>query len=213
MSGTIRDRLRQRLAGAAAEQMVDELFAFMAEHGQTFYDEIVTQIEHALQCAELAQQRDFGDEAVTAALLHDIGHLLVGEFEAQQGPPKQDFIHEEVGADFLTDYFPEQVTEPIRLHVAAKRYLCSTDPEYYDQLSDGSKRSLEVQGGRLSPDEQTELEGNPFLNVALEIRRLDDLGKLSDHNAPPIETYRDTVAKCLRSNSRGSVNSDYTARG
>ena len=204
MPKSIREELRQRLAGTTAEQTVDVLFAFMVEHGQAFYDEIVTQMEHALQCAELAQQRDYGDDAVTAALFHDIGHLLVGEFEAQQGPPQKDFVHEEVGAEFLSDYFPRQVTEPIRLHVAAKRYLCSTDSEYYDQLSDGSKRSLAVQGGRLAQHEQSELERNPSLPVALKLRRLDDLGKVPNHQAPQIEAYHGTVRRCLNSTDRAA---------
>ena len=195
---TIGGELKSQLEGAGRGELVRRLFDFMRQRGNTNYDEAVTQLEHALQCAQLARQRGLADEAVTAALFHDIGHLLVDEHDAQHGFLDRDLNHEEVGSRFLAEWFPPRVTEPIRLHVAAKRYLCSTDATYYDQLSDASKRSFELQGGRLSAAEQAELQQNESLNIALELRRLDDLGKVNGKAVPTIEEYAETVANCLR---------------
>jgi len=199
MQNTIRDGLISRLRGADEDQTVQILFDFMCERGQSNYDESVTQIAHALQCAELAANGNCGDHVVTAALFHDIGHLLLDEHDAQSGFLNTDLNHEEAGANLLEDFFPTTVTEPIRLHVPAKRYLCSTDPDYYEKLSAASKRSFEVQGGNLSDDEQQHLEANPGLSVALTLRRFDDLGKQSSHEPPNIHTYTTTVKRCLLS--------------
>jgi len=198
MTQTIRDELRDRLAGVDDDRLVEVLFAFMYQRGQSNYDECVTQIDHALQCAELATSDECSDQAVTAALFHDIGHLLLDEHDSQTGFLSEDLNHEEAGATLLQDYFPEDVTEPIRLHVPAKRYLCTTDASYYDCLSVASKRSFEVQGGQLSAEEQAKLEANPGLAIALRIRRFDDLGKQADYETPEIHTYADCVKRCLR---------------
>ena len=199
MASTIRATLQDRLIGASDQDSVEILFDFMRRHGQSNYDESVTQIGHALQCAQLATRDDCGDEAVTAALFHDIGHLVLDEHDAQAEFLEQDLNHEEAGADLLRSYFPQQVTDPIVLHVAAKRYLCTTDADYYDRLSEASKRSFQVQGGRLSADEMSELEANPGLEIALKLRRYDDQGKQRGPSTPPIEAYAECVQRCLRS--------------
>jgi len=196
MTLSVREALRARLAEASDRQLVEELFAFVEERGQSHYDEDVTQVEHALQCAELARQRGLGDEAVTAALLHDVGHLLYDEHDAGDFP-ERDQNHEEIGADLLADYFPPTVTEPIRLHVAAKRYLCTTDPDYYAQMSAASQHSFHVQGGLLSPDEKREWERNPGLKRALELRRLDDLGKCPGKATPKLDDFFENVLRSL----------------
>jgi len=198
MPQSIREELQTRLSGTDDDRTVELLFDFMCQRGQSNYDESVTQIAHALQCAEMAAAEECGDQAVTAALFHDIGHLLLDEHDAQSGFLNEDLNHEEAGANLLQKYFPEEVTEPIRLHVPAKRYLCTTDPSYYDCLSAASKRSFQVQGGQLSAEEQAELESNPGLPIALRLRRFDDLGKQADHDAPDIHTYTDCVKRCLR---------------
>ncbi|MDA1014384.1 MAG: HD domain-containing protein [Planctomycetota bacterium] len=194
----IREQLEQDTAGTAGEALIDVLFDFISQRGQSNYDESVTQIQHALQCAQLAQTRGFGDEAVTSALLHDIGHLLVDEHDAHQNFLDQDMNHEDVGANLLDKWFPEKITDPIRLHVAAKRYLCSTDPAYYEQLSEASKRSFKLQGGSLTPQEQEDFERNPHLPLAVELRRLDDLGKRPNQMVPAINDFKATVSACLR---------------
>ncbi len=198
MATGIRAELEMKLNGATEDEFIQALFAFMEERGQSHYDEAVTQIEHALQCADLATQDGCSDEAVTAALFHDIGHLLLDEHDAQVQFLAEDLNHEGAGASLLAPYFPESVTEPIRLHVPAKRYLCTVDPEYHSTLSDASKRSFEVQGGMLSEEERAELESNPALDIAVRLRRFDDLGKDTDGSPPSIDAYADCVKRCLR---------------
>lgn len=198
MGSNLGDSLEKRLEGASDEALVEELFAFIDEHGQSNYDEAVTQKEHALQCADLAQQRGWSDEAVTAALLHDLGHLLLEEDNSRKDFLHEDHDHETVAARMLEKYFPPAVTEPIRLHVAAKRYLCTVDPTYHDQLSLASQRSYQVQGGRLSAEEQAELDACPELETALDLRRLDDLGKSPGKSTPALRDFRDCVLRSLR---------------
>ena len=195
---TIRDELKKRLDGASPAALVEELFAFLTQRGDSKYDECVTQLEHALQCAELARERSFSNQAVTSSLFHDIGHLLAAEDDSQPDFRQQDMSHEEVGAAFLAEWFPPEVTDPIGLHVAAKRYLCTTDATYYEQLSAASKRSFKLQGGPLSAAERNELEQNAHLQLALDLRRLDDLAKVEGKDLPAIEDFAQTVASCLR---------------
>ena len=170
----------------------------MRERGDTHYDEAVTQLQHALQCAQLARQRGMGDGAVTAALFHDIGHLLLDEHDSQQEFLERDLNHEAAGANLLKQWFPDDVTAPIRLHVVAKRYLCSTEPDYHDQLSEASQRSFRLQGGPLADDERRALEQHPGLELAVALRRLDDLGKSTSCETPPIEAFCDSVVASLR---------------
>lgn len=199
MPTTIKETLQNQLQDASDAQRVTLLLDFVRTHGQSNYDESVTQIQHALQAAHLARQNNCSDVTVTAALLHDIGHLLLDEHATQSDFLQEDLNHEEAGANFLAPYFPPAVTEPIRLHVPAKRYLCTVDDDYYDQLSDASKRSFQVQGGRLSADEQAKLEAHDGLAVALELRRFDDQAKQPDRSVPDLETYADCVQRSLRS--------------
>jgi len=196
------DQFRDQVANVGPDQFVARLLDYIKEKGQSRYDESVTQIEHALQCAQLAKNAQLPATAVTAALLHDLGHLLLDEHDSQEGFLAEDLNHEEIGAKFLTDFFPPVVTEPIRLHVAAKRYLCSTDKEYYDKLSEASKRSFAVQGGNLSAEEQSEFEKNEHLNLATKIRRLDDQAKKKGLPVPDIEEFASQIAESLQ---RGSV--------
>jgi len=170
----------------------------MKERGKSNYDESVTQLAHGLQCAALATQRGLDEPSITAALFHDFGHLLLDEHDDQTDFLADDMAHEVAGDDFLRQCFPEEVTEPIRLHVAAKRYLCSTESDYYDQLSQASKRSFQVQGGNLSAEEQAEFESNPHLAVAVQLRRMDDESKVRDKAVPDIEVYAEIVSRCQR---------------
>ena len=189
--------LAENMKNATADQKIDTLFSYMAERGQSFYDEAVTQLEHALQCATLAQQNDAGPTLITGALLHDLGHFILDEHNADKAFLDMDLNHEEIGAQYLEPFFPEAVTTPIRLHVPAKRYLCATDASYHDGLSDASKKSLKVQGGIMSDEELEAFEQIPHFRDALTLRRWDDLAKVSGLNTPALETYRDIVQQCL----------------
>ena len=190
--------LAEDMARATNEKKVAALFDLMVRRGQTFYDESVTQLEHALQCANQARINDGAATQITSALLHDLGHFLLDEHNADKAFLADDLNHEAVGADFLKPFFPDAVTTPVRLHVPAKRYLCTTDAAYYDGLSEASKRSLRVQGGVMSDDERSAFERIPYFEDALSLRRRDDLAKVKNLETPGLETYRDVVESCLR---------------
>ena len=191
-------QLAQGMRSATAAQKIDTLFSYMEKRGQSFYDEVVTQLEHALQCAALAKQQDASPTLITGALLHDIGHIILDEHSAREAFLDTDLSHEEVGAQYLEPFFPDAVTTPIRLHVPAKRYLCTTDASYHDGLSEASKRSLRVQGGVMSDEEREAFEQIPHFRDALTLRRWDDLAKVKGLEAAGLETYRDIVQQCLQ---------------
>ncbi len=177
--------------------MVAEIFSVFARHGAEHYGEGVTQIEHALQCAQLAVDHHCPDTLVVAALLHDIGRLLdpSGNDEETQGI---DARHEDVGARMLAACFPPDVTEPIRLHVAAKRYLCAVDADYRATLSEASLLSLTVQGGPMSHDEVARFRAEPFFAAAVQLRRFDDWGKRTGCPVAPLDSYRPTIEAVIR---------------
>ena len=190
--------LAEEMRNAISEQKVDALFDYMEKRGQSFYDEVVTQLEHALQCAALAQQNNASPTLITSALLHDLGHIILDEHNADKAFLDIDLNHEEIGAQYLAPFFPESVTTPIRLHVPAKRYLCATDASYHDGLSDASKKSLIVQGGVMSDEEREAFEQIPHFQDGLTLRRWDDLAKVSGLETAELETYRDIVQQCLK---------------
>tara|TARA_B100001123_G_scaffold372465_1_gene436417 strand:- start:986 stop:1537 length:552 start_codon:yes stop_codon:yes gene_type:complete len=159
-------------------------------------NENVTQLEHALQCAELTEHNNFTKEMITAALLHDIGHLLYdGEDPIHKG---KDGYHENLGADFLSKYFGEEVTYPIRAHVDSKRYLSSVEEGYYDLLSDASKISLEVQGGAFTKEEAEKFITKPFMKQAVELRRFDDQAKILNKKTPDLLHFQHYVEESLK---------------
>ena len=151
-------------------------------------NEAVTQLEHALQCADLAEQHQLPNATIAAALLHDIGHLL---YEDEDPIHKgKDGYHENLGADYLSNYFKEDVTIPIRAHVDSKRYLSSTEDGYYDSLSEASKLSLKVQGGPFTKEEAEEFIKKPFMKEAVEMRRFDDMAKVLNKKTPGLNHFR-----------------------
>ena len=144
-------------------KIVDDIMDLFARRGAAAYHgEAVSQTEHALQAAELAEREGAADHLVVAALLHDVGHLLDGQDEdlADRG---LDGRHEEAGCAWLAAHFGPEVTEPIRLHVAAKRYLCAVDPAYLAGLSPASRRSLSLQGGPMNAEERGGLREQPSI--------------------------------------------------
>ena len=157
--------------------VVDRMLRLLAEKGHgAYFGEAVTETEHALQSAHLAETSGAANELIAAALLHDIGHLLhgLGEDIAERGI---DGGHEEGGAAWLASYFGPVVIDPVRLHVAAKRYLCAVDLEYRLALSAASQRSLDLQGGPFSVEEARRFECEPFWEAAVALRRWDDAAK------------------------------------
>lgn len=168
--------------------LIDRIYALFAAHGGAHYGENVSQLEHALQCAQLANENACAETLVAAALLHDVGRMIdpAGNDAELQG---HDAAHEETGADWLAPVFPPAVTEPIRLHVAAKRYLCATDPHYAATLSAASILSLNVQGGPMSQEEARAFEAEAFYADAVQLRRFDDWGKLLGEAPAPLDSY------------------------
>jgi len=174
---------------------IEHLFA---ERGEAqYHGEAVSQLEHALQAADLAEQDGQPAAWIAAALLHDIGHMLHGHGEecAAQGV---DDRHEELGVRFLSKGFGPEVTEPVRLHVAAKRYLCSTHTGYADSLSPASIRSLELQGGPMSAVEIRGFEAGLHYPVAVAIREYDDQAKVVGRVTPPFAHFRPYLEATLR---------------
>ena len=152
---------------------LEEIENLYAERGGRSYGEGVTQLAHALQCAELAQTDDAPPAVVVAALLHDIGHLFAREETALT----HDERHEAVGAQALKGLFGAAVVRPIALHVAAKRYLCCKSPNYFEALSPASRQTLGLQGGVFSPSQAAAFERRPGWREAVAVRRYDDGGK------------------------------------
>lgn len=160
--------------------------------GEAYFGEAVSQLEHALQAAHFAAEAGSEPPLIVAALLHDIGHLLhdLGESAAEQGI---DTRHEEDGYRWLLERFGPAVAEPVRAHVAAKRYLCAVEPGYFAQLSPASVQSLELQGGAFTADEVREFERMPWYRDAVQLRRWDDEAKVPGMRVPGIETYRELL--------------------
>src|SRR4051812_19273859 len=165
---------------------IDGLFR---QHGHIEYSgEGVTQLEHALQAAQLAENEGAAEELVTAAFLHDLGHLLnlQGETPSARGIDDQ---HQYFAIPFLRPLFPAAVIEAIRLHVDAKRALCAIEPGYYAALSQDSKRSLELQGGVFDPGQAKAFLAKPHAEDAIRVRRWDDQAKVPGASTPPIGHY------------------------
>ena len=152
---------------------LEALERLYAEHAGAAYGEGVSQLEHALQCAVLAQAEGAPPSLVVASLLHDVGHLYEDEADALE----IDHRHEITGAQALKGLFGEDVRAPIALHVAAKRWLCLNEPGYFETLSPASKRTLELQGGVFDAAQAESFERQPHWQEAVAVRRYDDLGK------------------------------------
>jgi phosphonate degradation associated HDIG domain protein len=167
---------------------IDSILSMYSTWGNETYDEDVTQLAHALQCAALAKREGSSEELIAAALLHDIGHLF--EIERRNGPDfSADLRHELTGSEYLSELFPPAVTAPIAMHVEAKRYLAANEAGYFDGLSRGSQRSLDVQGGPFTAAESArfmELEGSAD---AIKLRRWDDFGKVIGLDVPDFDTW------------------------
>jgi len=162
--------------------------------------EVVSQLEHALQAAHAAEQANASPQLIAACLLHDVGHLL--HDLPDDAPDKNiDDEHEQLGAAWLVEYFLPEVVEPIRLHVAAKRYLCAVDSEYFSKLSPPSVQSLELQGGPMSKTQAAHFELHPHFAAAVKLRRFDDQAKTPNLETPPLEHFADHLTKSLLSGS------------
>jgi len=172
------------------------LVSLMADKGQHRYGlHDVTQLQHALQSALFAERSGAAPALIAAALLHDIGHMVhdLGDNPAAEGLDDQ---HELLGHAFLVRYFAAEVTEPVRLHVAAKRYLCAIEPDYFALLSPDSVLSLGLQGGPMSAPEIVVFRAEPYAEAAVLLRRCDDAAKVKDLATPDLEHFVPYLAQC-----------------
>jgi phosphonate degradation associated HDIG domain protein len=177
---------------------VDEVLALYARFGEHTYDEVVSQTAHAEQTAARAVAEGSTDALVAAALLHDVGHLLELERGAIGADLQQDLRHDVTGPAWLADVFPPSVTDPIALHVQAKRYRCAVDPGYHARMSAGSQASLVRQGGPFDAGQVATFEARPGWQDAVRLRDWDDDGKVLDLDVAPIATYRELLGRVSR---------------
>jgi phosphonate degradation associated HDIG domain protein len=180
-----------------AAAFIDEIFEAFDRCGSDHYGEDITQLEHALQCAHLAAEEGASDGLIAAALLHDYGHFFEGRGEAAEHEGV-DAHHEAHGAALLRRWFGPEVTTPIALHVAAKRYLCAVEPGYEEALSDASRLSLELQGGRFTAEQAEKFISAPYAEDAVRLRRWDDAGKVVGAVIPPLDAYADLLGRLAK---------------
>jgi [1-hydroxy-2-(trimethylamino)ethyl]phosphonate dioxygenase len=175
-------------------KVAEEILAIYAARGAgAYFGERVSMTEHALQTAYFAQQANAPESLIVAALLHDIGHLLAPVPDAI-ADWTADAHHEAIGARWLAQRFPAGISEPVRLHVAAKRYLCATDARYFAQLSPASVHTLKLQGGPMSAPEVAQFESERYFTAAVRVRRWDDAGKVAGLKTPQLAAYATLIA-------------------
>ena len=181
------------------ENIIDSILDMFAQRGAWEYmGEAVSMSQHMEQSAACAVADGAPDSLVIAALLHDIGHF-VGDHPIEALENGIDNNHEEVGARYLEPCFPSSVTEPIRLHVAAKRYLCATDDGYQGRLSAASVNSLMVQGGPMNTAELEQFESGPHYKDAVKLRLYDDDGKVAGLTIKTVTGYRGVLESLVSS--------------
>ena len=177
---------------------ITEIFEMFEHRGGAEYGgERVTQLQHALQCATIAEEEGADAALISAALLHDIGHLLHGP-EDIPAMRSIDDRHELRGREWLAGRFGEEVTEPVRLHVNAKRYLTAIDPGYSARLSPASVRSLQLQGGPFSAALAAGFMALPGAEAAVRLRRWDEAAKIPDRSTPGLDHFRPYLTASLR---------------
>jgi phosphonate degradation associated HDIG domain protein len=185
------------MAELTRETIVPFLADIFARRGDEEYlGEPVTMAQHMLQGATLAERQGLPEEVVVAALLHDIGHFT-SEFGTYHPDDTEDRHHEEAGAEVLGDFFPTIVTDCVRHHVAAKRYLCATRPAYFERLSAASVHTLELQGGPMSAAEVEAFEANPNLERIIQVRYLDEAGKDPELKTPDFAHFAPMVQRVV----------------
>jgi len=194
-------------------EIIDRIFGAFEKAGQHRYGETaVSGLEHALQCALLAEQARAAPQLIAAALLHDIGHLInPDDFPAAcRG---EDAGHEQVGPALLSEWFEEGVVNPVRLHVAAKRYLTAIEPAYGDGLSPASARSLMLQGGPYTSGEARDFERLPYAQDAVMLRRWDDCAKVNGASTPTLYHFTPHLFACRVRPAIGKLTSETGALG
>jgi gamma-butyrobetaine dioxygenase len=186
-------------------EVVDEVFALFRERGNRLYRENLTESQHGLQCATLARFNGEEDAIVAACLLHDFGRLL--KTAADECPDSMRH-HEEIGANRLSSRFKPEVVEPIRLHVAAMRYLCWKDRRYYESLPTAARQRLSQRGGPMNATEARAFEAEPYHGMAVRLLRYDEMGRAKGLSTPDFEAFRPALeanVDCAKTKSKELV--------
>jgi phosphonate degradation associated HDIG domain protein len=170
---------------------------FTARGACSYFGETISTTQHALQAAFFAQQARAPDALVLAALLHDIGHLIDAAPD-DLAEWTSDAHHEEVGGRWLAQRFGPEVSEPVRLHVPAKRFLCTTDAAYFARLSPASLLTLQLQGGPMTSAEAARFAAQPFQGDAIRVRQWDDAGKVAGLETPGLDDYAGLIGRMGR---------------
>ncbi len=187
----------------------DNIVAFLGDiftrrGGEEYLGEPVTMAEHMLQGAHFAEQANESEVIIVSALLHDIGHFT-SEFGRFSMDDVEDKFHEDAGAEVLEPFFPTLVTDCVRYHVAAKRYLCAAKPSYFKRLSEASIHSLNLQGGPMNSDEVAAFEKNPNLKDIVKVRYYDEAGKRADLETKPFSHYAPMVQRIVDTHAAGAA--------
>ncbi|MDB6083351.1 MAG: phosphonate degradation operons associated domain protein [Gammaproteobacteria bacterium] len=179
-------------------KVTDEILEIFSMRGSgAYFGERVSMLEHALQAAYFAQVAMAPPSLIVASLLHDIGHLVV-DVPDDLADWVEDARHEDIGSRWLADRFPAEVSEPVRLHVPAKRYLCATNAQYFAKLSPASVATLKLQGGPMSAAQVARFEAERCHEEAIKLRRWDDQGKVAGLVIPGLEDYRPLIEGLAR---------------
>ncbi|MCE8517391.1 HD domain-containing protein [Ruegeria pomeroyi] len=186
----------------------DNIVAFLGDifarrGGEEYLGEPVTMAQHMLQGATIAEQNGLPEEIIVGALLHDIGHFT-SEFGTYHPDDTEDRHHEDAGEAVLAPFFPPVITDCVKYHVAAKRYLCATRPAYFARLSPASVHTLELQGGPMSTEEVAEFERNPNIEAIIQVRYLDEAGKRADMETPDFDHFAPMVQRMVDRHLPGS---------
>lgn len=189
-----------------ANQIAAQIICMYEEHGgEEYAGEPVSQLEHMVQTAMLAENQGHDEEVILAAFLHDIGHICVAYDHTNSMRGYGIVDHEAVGGAFLRENgFSERLVMLVESHVAAKRYLTWKYPEYYEQLSDASKATLEFQGGIMTMDEARELELHPLFPLIILMRKWDEAAKIPGAPIPTLSKYSLLISNHLH-HQQGSI--------
>jgi len=177
--------------------ITDEILAIFHKRGSdAYFGESVSMTEHALQAAYFAQTAAAPPALIVAALLHDIGHL-VDDVPSDIADWTVDAHHEQIGSRWLATRFRPDVSEPVRLHVPAKRYLLATNAKYFAKLSPASVITLKLQGGPMAAHEVAKFETERFHKEAVRVRQWDDQGKVAGLKTPSLGHYRALIEELV----------------
>lgn len=187
-----------------AQAIATEIISLYQQHGGAEYaGEKVTQLEHMVQAAQLAEQQGHGEEVILAAFLHDIGHICVTAAGAHEMDGYGIKDHEAVGGSFLQERgFSKRLIRLVEAHVEAKRYLTWQSPAYYEQLSDASKKTLAYQGGRMTDEEAHAFEQYPLFDLIITMRLWDEKAKVEGLPVPDLARYHGMIVRHLEGNGR-----------